>query len=215
MLYVDPECQATPDALEAMFAGTALNGLFLADLLSAVLTHERCGRHIYRSVEGRSNNPVLQAKYRQFGEQTERHVTILEQLISSAGGNPNYVSAQARAVEGMNSYLLQSTFLTSGSADFMTAEMAMLDAVFLAETIDHANWRTLRDLTEAMDDGELRVAFRAAVEEVEEEEDEHVGWARDTRTKLTMLQAKSSAMTALGAKAEEMMARVRNWFADE
>ncbi len=49
-----------------------------------MLTHERCGRHLYRSCESRSNNPVLQAKYREFGEQTERHVEILEGLIGVA-----------------------------------------------------------------------------------------------------------------------------------
>jgi hypothetical protein len=49
---------------------------------------------------------------------------------------------------------------------------------------------------------------------VEDEEDEHVGWARETRATLTLLQAHSSVMTAAGAKAEELLARVRNWFAD-
>ena len=180
-----------------------------------MLTHERCGRHLYRSCEGRSNNPVLQAKYREFGEQTERHVEILEGLIGAAGGNPNYVSPHARAVEAMNSYLLQSTFLANGPLDPMTAEMTMLDAVFLAETIDHANWSSLRDLTMTMDEGGLRDAFLAAVDEVEDEEDEHVGWARETCATLTLLQAHSSVLTTVGAKADELVARVRNWFADD
>ena len=43
----------------------------------------------------------------------------------------------------------------------------MLDAVFLAETIDHANWVTLGALTELLPDGALRRAFEAAVGEVE------------------------------------------------
>ena len=97
----------------------------------------------------------------------------------------------------------------------MTAEMTMLDAVFLAETIDHANWTSFRDLTMTMDEGDLRDAFLAAVDEVEDEEDEHVGWAQETCAMLTLLQAHSSMLTAVGAKAEELVARVRNWFADD
>ena len=93
----------------------------------------------------------------------------------------------------MNSYLLQSTFLANGPLDPMTAEMTLLDAVFLAETIDHANWSSFRDLTMTMDEGGLRDAFLAAVDEVEDEEDEHVGWARETRATLTLLQAHSSS----------------------
>jgi hypothetical protein len=215
ILYVEPDRQVTPAVLETMFAGTALNAPFVADLLSAMLTHERCGRHLYRSCEGRSNNPVLQAKYREFGGQTERHVEILEGLIGAAGGNPNYVSPHARAVEAMNSYLLQSTFLANGPLDPMTAEMSLLDAVFLAETIDHANWSSLRDLTMTMEEGGLREAFLAAVDEVEGEEDEHVGWARETRATLTLLQAHSSVVIEAGAEDDELVARVRNWFADD
>ena len=215
VLYVEPDRQVTSETLETMFAGSALNAPFVADLLSAMLTHERCGRHLYRSCEGRSNNPVLQAKYREFGEQTERHVEILEGLIGAAGGNPNYVSAHARGIEAMDSYILQSTFLANGPLDPMTSEMTMLDAVFLAETIDHANWSSLRDLTMTMNEGGLRDAFLAAVDEIEDEEDAHLGWARETRATLTLLQARDSVLATAGAKAGELVARVRNWFADD
>jgi hypothetical protein len=211
MLYVDPECQTTPQELDDLFAGTGLNGAFVADFLSACLTHERCGRHLYKSCEGRTKNPILQAKYREFGAETERHVEILEQLILGAGGNPSYTSAHSRAVEGMDSKLLESTFAFAGSIDMMTAEMAMLDAVFLAESVDHANWKALAQLTDELPEGALREAFRQAVDEVEQQEDEHLEWASQTRAKLTMLQARSDALAGMETKAEELVARVKNW----
>src|SRR4051812_23112096 len=62
-LYVDPAAAVTPDAVAAQLPLDEVNTLFLADLLSAVLTHERCGTHLYRSVAGRSNNPVLKRRY--------------------------------------------------------------------------------------------------------------------------------------------------------
>ncbi len=115
----------------------------------------------------------------------------------------------------MDSYILQSTFLAKGPLDPMTSEMTMLDAVFLAETIDHANWSSLRDLTMTMNEGGLRDAFLAAVDEIEDEEDAHLGWARETRATLTLLQARDSVLATAGAKAGELVARVRNWFADD
>jgi len=213
-LYVEPERQVTPEMLEPPFAATGLNGAFISDLLSAFLTHERCGRHLYRSCEGRSNNPMLQRKYREFGAETERHVQILEQLIAGAGGNPSYVSGHARAVEGMNAKLLESTFVLEGSIDVMTAEMAMLDAVLVAESIDHANWQALGQLAAQLPEGPLREAFQQAVDEVEQQEDGHLTWALGTRAQLTMLQARSDMLATAGQKAEELVARVRNWLAD-
>src|ERR1044072_3466125 len=108
-LYVEPDITMTPATLAELFPD-AVNRAFVADLLSAMLTHERCGVHLYRSVAGRTTEPAAREKYEEFGRQTLRHVEILEQLIAGTGGNPNYVSYRARAVEGTNSKLLESTF---------------------------------------------------------------------------------------------------------
>jgi hypothetical protein len=97
----------------------------------------------------------------------------------------------------------------------MTAEMAMLDAVFLAESVDHANWSTFSELVSRLPEGSaLRSMCGDAVAEVEEEEDEHLVWARDTKRKLTMLQARNTMMAKVGEKAEEVMARIKGWFSE-
>jgi rubrerythrin len=188
-LYIEPDRQVTPDMLEGLAPGSGLNAPFVADLMSAVITHERCGRHLYRSCEGRTTMPELREKYGAFGAETERHVEILEELITAMGGNPNYVSGQARATELTDALVQQSTFLGEGSVDPVTAEMAMLDAVFLAETVDHANWKTLARLTVALPEGDVRDAFQCAVDEVEQQEDEHLEWAKQTRERLVIVQA--------------------------
>jgi hypothetical protein len=139
-LYAEATQQMTDETLAAFMPDSGMNGPFLADLMSGMLAHEQCGTHLYRSCEGRTNNPMLQRKYRELGAETERHVEILMGLIQAAGGHPGYVSPTARAVHGMDTKLVESTFALNGSLDLMTAEMAMLDAVFLAESMDHANW---------------------------------------------------------------------------
>jgi hypothetical protein len=204
MLYIDPACQVDDDSLAAQTPLEGMNSVFVADLLSAILTHERCGTHLYRSVAGRSQNPLLKERYEHFGDETANHVEILEALITESGGNPNYVSAMARATEGADNRILESTFILDGSIDPMTSEMAMLDAVYLAESVDHANWQTMADLTASMPEGALRDSFQGAVDKVEAQEDEHLEWARTTRARLVALQAESGSAATVGIDTEEV-----------
>jgi hypothetical protein len=88
----------------------------------------------------------------------------------------------------------------------------MLDAVLLAEAKDHANWSGLSQLVDAMPEGEVQDAVREAVERVEPEEDEHISWAQDMRTKLITAQVRSGAVQTLTAKAEETVARIQELF---
>jgi len=213
-IYAEPELLITDEALGAPLGDTGLNGAFVADLMSAMLTHERCGRHLYRSCEGRTNNPVLQAKYREFGAETEHHVEILESLVVAAGGNPAYVGPMARAVEGTDSAILQSSFMLRGSVDLMTAEMVMLDAVLLAESMDHANWQLFAKLVPRLPAGDLREQFEAAGDEAEPQEDEHLAWAKATKERLTLVQVQETTTSSLADEAEELSARVKNWLSD-
>jgi rubrerythrin len=201
---------------EADLAGTVqlgdLNMPFVLGTLSEFLTHERCGRHLYRSVAARTLNPMLKRKYEEFGEETERHVTLLEELIVSMGGDPQYVSPAARAIEKSDTGLVQSTFMLAGSVDHMTAEAVMLTAVMIAESVDHANWQLLQAMVPELPAGPIQELARRTVDEVEAQEDEHLTWARETRARMAMLQAKSSVAAKVGMKAEETMARIKSWF---
>lgn len=215
VIYTEPGRRMTEDQLPPLLVESDLNAAFVTDLLSAVTAHERCGHHLYRSVAGRTHNPMLRSKYEEFGGETQRHAELCEQLVTRIGGNPQYVSPMARAVEGSDTKLLESTFLLSGGLDIMTQESAMLDAVIIAETVDHNHWELMEKLRDGLPEGELRDAFSAAVDEVVPDEDEHLMWAKTTKERMTMLQAKSSAATSMGMKAEEMMATVKNWFSGD
>jgi ferritin-like metal-binding protein YciE len=211
MTYVDPARQVTPDEMNDFLAGTGLNGPFVADLLSDMLAHERCGAHLYAAVAQRTNNPLLKKRYEHFGEETIQHVEILEQLITRLGGDPMYVSPQARATHVADGKLVESTFMLAGSVDLMTQEMVMLDAVLLAEAKDHANWSCLSKLVEKVPEGEVRDALQEACGQVEPQEDEHLGWATDMRCKMVSAQATSRTMQVMGAKAEELVAAIKSW----
>ena len=183
-LYVPPGRDVLDAGSATQLAETGLDPAFTADLLSACLQHERCGVHLYRSVGGRTTNPDFRARYEEFERETLRHVEILEELIATTGGDPMYVSPSARATEKAAAGLVESTFLLEGSVDADTAELAMLEAVLLAETKDHGNWSLLGQLARAMSDGPVKEALRAAVEVVLAEEEEHYGWADNARAQL-------------------------------
>ena len=88
IVRVDPRAALDGEALAPALAPTGMNAGFIADILSAMLTHERCGVHLYKSVAGRTNNPALKRKYLEFGEETLQHVTVFEDLVKLSGGDP-------------------------------------------------------------------------------------------------------------------------------
>jgi len=120
LTHVDPAGIMPPTEREAFLDGTGLNGPFVADLLSDMTAHERGGAALYRSVAGRTHNPVLKQRYTHFGNQTVEHVDVLETLVARLGGDPGYVSPAARATEKAGLMLVESTFLLGGSVDLMT-----------------------------------------------------------------------------------------------
>jgi len=209
MTYIDPNLPPVEPPIGLTDSG--LNVTFLMDTLSAMLAHERGGAALYRTVGLRSNNAMLQRQYKHFGEETIEHVAILEMLIAQAGGDPMYVSPAARATERAGNSLIETTFMCSGSIDLMTAELVMLEAVLLAEVKDHSNWSTLSQLVPKLP-ASLQTAFGDATQRVEQQEDEHLGWAKEMRSKMLSLQIESGTLQKVGMAAEEMMAKVKNLF---
>lgn len=190
MSFTEPEQQMSLESLEAFLGASDLDGVFMADLLSSFLAHERCGYHLYLVAAGTTERSQLREKYQEFGRETENHIRILEELIARLGGDPGYVSPASRLVEANDSKMLESRGLFNGTLDQATVELGLLEAVVAAETKDHANWRLLKNLTEDMPEGAMREAFRAAVDEVEADEDEHLTWATTTWEQMVMAQAK-------------------------
>jgi len=88
MTYVEPARTMTPEEDEAFLADAGLNGPFVADLLSDMLAHERCGAQLYRSVSQRTNSAVVREHYDHFGNETVERVEILEVSSPSSAATP-------------------------------------------------------------------------------------------------------------------------------
>ena len=206
-VYANPERMRLPADVQDLLGGE-LNPPFIIDLLSAALMHEQCGRHLYRSISARTDNPSLGSTYAKFGDETEEHIKILRDLVTTIGADPNYVSPSARATEKLDHGALEATFMLDGSLDIMTRELAMLDAVVLAETIDRANWQAIEAIGAELAAGPDKDAFTAATTEVRPQEDDHLAWAQLTRAQLVHLQATRPTTTGIAATAEAAL----DWF---
>jgi hypothetical protein len=198
MTFTEPTRAVTPDELEStVLAGSDRNVVFIAGTLSAFLAHERSGLALYRVAAELSDNPMLVAKYEEFGRETAEHITIYETLVFALGGDPGYVSPAARMTEQMGAKLLEAPVSLAGSVDLLTLEASLLEAVVIAEHKCHDNWMLLARMGEELTDGPAREAIREAVAKVEIQEDEHVRWATDTWFQLAMTNAEHPVASGL------------------
>ncbi len=151
----------------------------LLDKLSEFLMVEQGGLQLYRVASGRARQADLKQRYQEFEQQTAHHREVLTRLIQQVGGDPNYVSPAARVAQVKATKLMDSALIAS-DALAEALEASDLENVLLAETKDHTDWELLKHFGQQADDPRVKQAVQEAVREVEQQEDEHVQWARET-----------------------------------
>jgi hypothetical protein len=211
MVVCLPERAVTGDMLtDAMPAADGLNVPFIAGTLSAFLAHERAGAALYRVAAEHSDNPMLVAKYVEFGRQTVEHIAIYQQLITDLDGDPHYVSPAARMTEQLGQKPLEGPVSLAGSVDLITLETAFLEAVVIAEHKCHDNWALLAQLGEALPDETARAAVRTAVAAVVPQEENHVRWATDTYAEMALVNAQHPAASGVMGAVERVAHKVKD-----
>ena len=157
----------------------------MLDKLSEFLMVEQGGLKLYRVAAARCTVPALKQRYQEFGQQTARHREVYVQLIQALGGDPNYVSPMARLAQVKATKLIESAMIVDGLApeEIMASD---LENVLLAETKCHLDWELVSQLAKQATDAKLKQAFQQAVQEVEEQEDQHVKWAHQTLSQMAL-----------------------------
>ena len=187
MTVAPPERRMGLSDLDGFGVDEELEGIFLANFMSAFATHERCGVHLYRMAAGLTQIPEWREKYMEFEDHTKDHLRVLERLIERLGGDPMYVSPQARMAEFVATKLMEPILL-EGSVDPLTLELTLLEAVTLAERKRRLNWKLIRELADQMRETISKQAMQEAVEQVESDQDEHVRWAETAWLRMVMAQ---------------------------
>jgi rubrerythrin len=152
------------------------------ELILQALETELGGVQVYETAVECAVNEDLKEEWQEYLDQTRHHVEVVEQLCQQLGIDAQEQTPGRQVVNALGRSLVQAMMMakeTGGEPE--EAELVAAECVTLAETKDHLNWTLLSELAEA--DFEWAEAIQSAVDEVEDEEDEHLyhtmGWSRE------------------------------------
>ena len=153
------------------------------ELLYQALETEIGGVKVYESAVRCALNADLKKEWSEYLDQTREHERVLRDVLDKLGLDPEAQSPGRQVVRHIGESLVMAMAMAQKSGGPPeAAQLVAAECVVLAETKDHTNWELIgkvgRDLGGA--EGE---ALKAAYEEVEDQEDEHLyhtkGWTRE------------------------------------
>jgi hypothetical protein len=159
-----------------------MNKAQLKELLIQALEHERGGVEVYTTAVECAVNEELKEEWQKYLGETRRHVEVLTGVFEAMGLDIEEDSPGRRIVHDLGQSLVAAmqTALQAGQPE--AAELVACECVVLAETKDHLNWELLERCAEKLKGNEAKI-LKAAVDEVEDQEDEHLyhtrGWCRE------------------------------------
>ena len=152
------------------------------ELLYEALETERGGINVYRTAIRCAQNEELREEWEKYLEETENHERILLEVFEKIGLDPVEETPGREVVRHIGQSLVKAMEMALESAKPEQAEVVAAECVVLAETKDHLNWELIGEVAKAAK-GEEAKALKAAYEEVEDQEDEHLyhtmGWTRE------------------------------------
>lgn len=152
------------------------------ELLFQAFETELGGVEIYEAALRCAQNDDLREEWEKYHGQTTRHVEIVKGLLSIFGLEPETSSPGRIIVKHLGESLVKTMEMALSEMSPKDAELVAAECVTLAETKDHLNWELLREVSPHLK-GEEKKALNAALDEVEEQEDEHLyhttGWGRE------------------------------------
>jgi hypothetical protein len=154
----------------------------LKELLLQSLVHEVGGVLVYKTALECVINDDLRKEWQKYLGQTVRHVELLTNACLSLGLDPGERTPSCQIVHELGKSLVLAMKAALAANNPPAAELVACDCVVLAETKDHANWQLIGRCVDELDDS-VAAALKAAYEEVEDQEDEHLyhsqGYARE------------------------------------
>jgi rubrerythrin len=153
----------------------------LNELLLQSLEHEMGGVKVYETALQCAVNDDLKKEWGEYLEQTRNHVRILENVFSELGLDPKKKTVGRQVITAMGGALVQAMKLAK-TAGPDAAQLVACECIVLAETKDHLDWELIGECAKALKGKEAK-ALKAAYDEIEGQEDEHLyhtkGWCRE------------------------------------
>lgn len=154
----------------------------LKELILQSLEHERGGVQVYETALACAKQKDLKKEWQEYLEQTRSHVEILQSVCEELQIDPEEDSPGRQVVRHLGQGLVEAMTMAKSEGDPDAAQIVACECVVLAETKDHADWELLSRCAGKLTGAEKK-ALQSAVDEVEDEEDEHLyhtkGWCRE------------------------------------
>ncbi len=154
----------------------------LNELLYQALETELGGVQVYTTALRCVVNDDLKEEWEKYLEQTKNHVRIVQDTMTKLDLDPEIETPGRLVVRHTGESLVKVMKMALESGEKAAAQLVAAESVTLAETKDHLNWHLIGEAAKKAS-GDVAKALKAAHEEVEDEEDEHLyhttGWTRE------------------------------------
>ena len=159
-----------------------MNNEQLHQLLYEALETEMGGVQVYKTAIHCAVNEDLKEEWEEYLEQTQKHEQIVRELLGKFELDPDTDTPGRKIVRHIGESLVKAMEMARDSGNPEAAQIVAAECVVEAETKDHLNWELLSQVAEKSK-GDDRKVLKEALEQVEEEEDEHLyhttGWSRE------------------------------------
>ena len=188
----------------------------IEELVLQSLEHELGGVKVYTTAITCAQNSGLKKEWEKYLAETRTHVTALETVCKAMEIDAKKETPGRAVVRHTGAGLVEAMKMALAAGEPSAAELVACECVVLAETKDHLDWELLSKCAEHLT-GHAAAALKAACDEIEDQEDEHLyhtkGWCRELWLQSLGLKAvlpppeeRQHVKTAIGAARAEKAA---------
>ena len=163
-----------------------MNEAQMKEFLLQALEHELGGIKVYEMALTCALNDGLRKEWEKYLEETQHHAEVLTEVCQELGIDPGRQSPGRTLVSKMGQMFVAAMSEALSKDTPEAAELVACECVVLAETKDHLNWELIGKCAQKLG-GDQGAKLKAAYEEIEDQEDEHLyhskGWCRELWTK--------------------------------
>jgi rubrerythrin len=145
----------------------------LKELLLHALETEKGGIQVYTAALRCTGNEDLSEEWEEYLDQTKNHERILLEVFAELGIDPEAKSPGRDVVHQIGESLVRAIEMARAAGDPAAAQLVAAECVIEAETKDHLNWELIGEASKKAPQPEAKI-LKAAHDEVEDEEDEHL-----------------------------------------
>jgi rubrerythrin len=152
------------------------------ELLYQSLETELGGVQVYTTALRCVVNEDLKEEWEKYLDQTRNHVQIVQDTMTTLGLDLEKETPGRKVVRHTGESLVKAMEMALKAGEPEAAQIVAAECICLAETKDHLNWELIGEAAKKAK-GETAKALKAAHDQVEDEEDEHLyhttGWTRE------------------------------------